>query len=139
MDTSNLVASWVSAIVTTVGLGSVMAQVAAIKNQLDPFNQARGEDHLAAWGTKDRQSTIWYSLAKPPPLGPVLEADINVCLGVQTLYLSRRPTCKTGRASWTVLLAVFQLVNSPYLACFHDNDNAKAVALSSHMKPLCPL
>ena len=108
MDTANLVASWVSAIVTTVGLGSVMAQVAAIKDQLDPFNDARGEDHLAAWGTKDRQSTIWYSLARPPPLGPVLEADINMCLGVQTLYLSRRPKCKIGNASWTALLAVFQ-------------------------------
>ena len=108
MEKANLAASWVSALVTTVGLGSVMAQVSAIKAQLDPFKNCRGEDHLAAWGRKDRQSTIWYSLVKPPPLGPVLQADINVCLGVQTLYLSRRPESKIGKASWTVLLAVLQ-------------------------------
>ena len=108
MDAANLAASWVSAIVTTVGLGSVMAQIAAIKDQLDPFNEARGEDHLAAWGIKANQTKMWYSLSKPPPLGPVLEADINACLGVQTLYLSRSPKCKTGDASWTTLLAVFQ-------------------------------
>lgn len=114
MDAANLTASWISALVTTVGLGSVVAQVAGIKDQLDPFKSARGEDHLAAWGIGIDQPKSWYNLAKPPPKGPVIEADIDMCLGVRTLWLSRKPKCKVGTASWTTLLAVFQSV-----ACSH--------------------
>lgn len=50
---------------------------------------------------------VRLSFAKPPPEGPVLAADIERCLGEETLYLTRRPSCRTGHASWTVLLAVF--------------------------------
>ena len=110
MDAANLTASWISALVTTVGLGSVVAQVAGIKDQLDPFNGTRDQDHLAAWGIETHHQKLWYNLTKPPPKGPVIEADIDMCLGVRTLWLSRRPKCKVGTASWTVLLAVFQSV-----------------------------
>ena len=86
----------------------MLAQVSTIKSQLDPFNAARGEDHLAFWGKyNEHPLKKWWILAKPPPLGPVLEADINKCLNVQTLHLSRKPTTQVGIASWTVLLAVF--------------------------------
>lgn len=107
MDTANLAASWVSAIVTTVGLGSILTQVSTIKNQLDPFRDARGEDHLAYWG-EPPASHAWYKyhFAKPAPDGPILEADVERCLGEEIICVSRRPIGKIGKASWTVLLAV---------------------------------
>ncbi len=77
-------------------------------SQLDPFNAARGEDHLAFWGKhNEHPSKKRWNIAKPPPLGPLIGADINKCLNVETLYLSRRPTTQVGVATWTVLLAVF--------------------------------
>ena len=82
--------------------------MSTIKSQLDPFNAARGEDHLAFWGKHhEHPSTKWWKLSKPPPLGPVIEADVNTCLNAETLHLSRRPITQVGVASWTSLLAVF--------------------------------
>lgn len=86
----------------------MLAQVSTIKSQLDPFNAARGEDHLAFWGKHNEYpSQKWWHISKPPPLGPVVEADIGKCLNVETLHLSRRPITQVGIASWTILLAVF--------------------------------
>lgn len=107
MDTANLVASWISASVTTVGLGSILTQLTTIRNQLDPFHDARGEEHLASWGTHPSSAWYMYNFVKPPPEGPILEADIEYCLGEKTLRVSRRPAGKIGEASWTILLAVF--------------------------------
>ena len=82
--------------------------MSTIKSQLDPFNAARGEDHLAFWGKhNEHPSKKWWNLSKPPPLGPVIEADVNTCLNVETLHLSRKPITQIGVASWTSLLAVF--------------------------------
>ena len=106
MDAANLAATWVSAFVTTIGLVSIVTQVGTIKAQLDPFYRLRGEDHIAHWGVP-KVSRIWHTLPKPAPLGPILDADINQCLGMDKLYLSRRPITKTGEATWTILLAVF--------------------------------
>lgn len=58
MDTANLIASWISATVTTVGLGSILTELTTIRNQLVPFHDARGEDHLASWGTL--AIVAWY-------------------------------------------------------------------------------
>ena len=82
--------------------------MSTIKTQLDPFNAARGEDHLALWGKhKEQPSQKWWNLSKPPPLGPVIDADVNTTLNVEILHLSRRPITQVGVASWTSLLAVF--------------------------------
>ena len=105
MDSADLIATWISAIVTTIGLASLITQIGTIKAQLDPFHRLRGEDHLAHWGSP--RPSKWQSLIPPPPVGPVLEADIDTCLGLETVYLSRRPTHPVGDASWTVLLSVF--------------------------------
>ena len=106
VDTASLAAAWVSAGVTTIGLGSVILQVNTIRNQLDPFSNARGEDHLGPWGQRQKKIT-WYDLSKPPPEGPEIRADLHKCLNLEKLYLSRRPICRVGIPSWTVLLAVF--------------------------------
>lgn len=53
---------------------------------------------------------------KPPPEGPVLDADVEHCLGEETICVSRRPVGRIGQASWTVFLAVFHPSLSP---CHH--------------------
>ncbi|KAL6716035.1 hypothetical protein ACLMJK_006997 [Lecanora helva] len=118
MDTADLIATWISAIVTTIGLASLITQIGTIKAQLDPFHRLRGEDHLGHWGS--RRPSKWQSLIPPPPLGPVLEADIDTCLGLDVVYLSRRPTHPIGDASWTALLSVFHS-HSPHQV--YDEDN----------------
>ena len=105
-DAASLAAAWVSAVVTTIGLSSVLIQVNTIRNQLDPFSNARGEEHLGPWSQRQRR-TAWYDLAKRPPEGPVIRADLHKSLDLETLHLSRRPICRIGIPSWTVLLAVF--------------------------------
>lgn len=107
METANLAASWVSATVTAIGLASILTQLSTIKNQLDPFRDARGEDHLSFWGSQTSGAWYKYKFVKEPPEGPILEADVEYCLGEKTLRVSRRPIGKVGIASWTVLLAVF--------------------------------
>ncbi|KAI4199290.1 MAG: hypothetical protein LQ346_002599 [Caloplaca aetnensis] len=107
MDTANLAASWVSATVTTIGLASVLTQLSTIRNQLDPFRDARGEDHLAFWGSRTPRAWYRYKFVKEAPEGPILEADVEYCLGEKKLRVSRSPIGKVGVASWTTLLAVF--------------------------------
>ncbi|KAI9820616.1 MAG: hypothetical protein M1827_004985 [Pycnora praestabilis] len=107
MDSANLAAAWVSAAVTAIGLGSLMTQTATIRDQLDPFHSTRGEDHLGGW-SKLQRVPRWYGLTKPPPIGPVIEANLHGCLGgTDVVYLSRKPMYGPGKATWTVLLAVF--------------------------------
>ena len=141
MDIANLTAAWLSALVTAVGLASIISQVGNIKAQLDPFYRLRGEEHLAYWGTIQR-SKNWHSLTKPPPTGPVLDTDINQTLGVDTVHISRRPICKTGEASWTTLLAVFhphssqlQLDKGIYTAINIDDKAVKHSLYSSGNDP----
>ena len=127
-DAANLAAAWVSAVVTTIGLSSVLVQVNTIRNQLDPFLNARGEEHLGSWGQRQRR-TAWYDLAKPPPEGPIIRADLHKCLGLDTLHLSRRPICRVGIPSWTVLLAVFH----PHSAQLRNQIGSEETSLNEEM------
>lgn len=131
MDTANLVASWTSAVVTAVGLGSVAMQVITIKDQLDPFNSARGEDHLVFWG-KNKPPRRWFKLANQLPLGPIIDADLNKCQGLDRLHLSRKPLSKVGIASWTVLPAVFHPNRiEPHYQALSEHDIADKKAPSA--------
>lgn len=49
MDPSNTAAAWLSFTVTAIGLGPLMAQVSAIREQMDPFFNTRGAEHLGTW------------------------------------------------------------------------------------------
>ncbi|KAF6238356.1 hypothetical protein HO173_003636 [Letharia columbiana] len=71
MDAANLTAAWVPALVTAVGLASIISQVGTLKAQSDTFYRLRGEEHLASWGTI-RASKNWHSLANHRRLIPFL-------------------------------------------------------------------
>lgn len=107
MDVSSTVATWLSLAATVIGLGSIITQFGTIVDQTDPFHALRGTWHLGSW--KHRQPYVpWYRLVKPPPIGPLLSANLasGLC-GKQTVYLSRLPLERpTGQAAWSVLLAV---------------------------------
>jgi len=80
---------------TPTSLSSVLAQANTIRNQLDPFSHARGEDHFGSWGLRQRRLP-WYDLTRPPLDGPIIKADLQKCLGLNILHLSRRPICRVG-------------------------------------------
>jgi hypothetical protein len=107
MDVSSTVASWLSLAVTVAGLGSIATQFSAIIDQADPFHSLRDARHLGNWWR--RQSNVsWYSLVRPPPLGPLISANLpdGLC-GQKTVCLSRLPLVRpTGQAAWSILLSV---------------------------------
>lgn len=107
MDISSTVAAWLSLAATVVGLGSIAIQFRSIIDQTDPFHALRNVQYLGRWWS--RQAYIpWYRLIKPPPVGPIISANLlhGLC-GRRTIEVSRLPlACPTGRAAWSVLLAV---------------------------------
>ena len=107
MDASSNVAAWLSFTVTAVGLGSLMTQANAIREQLDPFRNSRSPECLGIWIARQPKSP-WYMLGKPIPLGPVIRARLNEGLcGYRHIAMSRLPIGPTGTASWTVCLSIF--------------------------------
>lgn len=112
MDVSSTVASWLSFAATVVGLGSIATQFSAIIDQADPFHALRDTQHLGSWWR--RQSHVpWYSLVKPPPIGPVISANLsNGLCGQKTVCISRLPLVHpTGLAAWSILLAVIHPIS----------------------------
>ncbi|KAI9375163.1 hypothetical protein BJX61DRAFT_191812 [Aspergillus egyptiacus] len=109
MEASSTVATWLSLAATVIGLGSIATQFGTIIDQADPFHSLRDRDHLGKWLV--RQPHIpWYQLMKPPPVGPVIVANlIHRLCGRKTVDVSRLPLTNTSKqASWSVLLAVVQ-------------------------------
>ena len=118
MDQANLAAASVSAGVTIVVISFIVAQLTTTKDQLDLSNVVRGQDYLSAWGAPPRER--WLGLGKPPPVGPLIEDNIDTCPGVSTTYLSRCPTYPVGEALWTVLSSQFFILvsNTPIISTF---------------------
>ncbi|KAL8857648.1 MAG: hypothetical protein Q9178_005813 [Gyalolechia marmorata] len=106
MDPSGTAAAWLSFTVTAIGLGSLMSQASAIREQMDPFYNTRGAEHLGTWVSR-QLSSPWYRIARPSPVGPKITAKLSdgFC-GLNVIHISRLPFEQTGKANWTALLAV---------------------------------
>jgi hypothetical protein len=110
LDISATVAAWLSFTVTAVGLGGLISQANAINDKMDPFHANRSAEYLGIWFHRQRQFP-WFVIAKPPPVGPVIKANLSegFC-GINDLHLTRLPMAsKSGRAGWSVLLAIFHV------------------------------
>ncbi|KAL7623468.1 hypothetical protein AAE478_007150 [Parahypoxylon ruwenzoriense] len=106
MDTANLTAAWLSFLATAVGLGGLISQASAINEKLDPFHASRTAEYLGVWF--QRQAAFpWWRIAKPPPQGPVIRADMarGFC-GVNVIHVTRIPLLPPGRAGWSLILAM---------------------------------
>jgi hypothetical protein len=110
MDASAAIATWLSFAVTAIGLGGLISQANAINDKMDPFHSYRNVQYLGVWFRRQKQFP-WWLLAKPPPVGPVLNAGLSAAFcQTNLLYVTRLPltsTLPSGRASWAVLLATF--------------------------------
>ncbi|THZ42756.1 hypothetical protein D6C90_05208 [Aureobasidium pullulans] len=106
MNASGTVAGWLSVVVTTVGLTSLILQATVMTDMMDPFHDTRSMLYLGVWFQRQPQFPF-YKIVKPPPLGPVLTAhhERGFC-GLKTVYLSRVPQGQAGLAGWAVLLSV---------------------------------
>lgn len=116
MDISATVAAWLSFTVTAVGLGGLISQANAINDKMDPFHANRSAEYLGIWFHRQRQFP-WFVIAKPPPVGPVITGSLSegFC-GTNDLHLTRLPiSSKSGKAGWSVLLAIFH-VREPTLS-----------------------
>ena len=106
---ANLSAQWASVMITSIGLGGLIAQAESIKNQLDIFHKARGEKYLGEW-VEYQLPYRWYQLVKPAPRGPVIIGNSDGVCGVSLIHVSRQPHPRegktVGKASWTAILAI---------------------------------
>ncbi|KAI9840932.1 MAG: hypothetical protein M1837_001111 [Sclerophora amabilis] len=136
METANLTASWASAIVTTIGLGGIMTQAGAIRDQLDPFHSTRSVEHLGTWVSR-QVNLPWYSLAKPPPVGPVITAKLTTGFcDLNEVWMSRVPMGRVGAAGWTVLLAILHPEPLPIQSLQEkENLQQKTVAVTITESP----
>ncbi len=113
MEASETVAAWLSLAVTTVGLGGLIEQASAINDKMDPFHATRTAEYLGIWFQR-QQSFSWWKIAKPPPLGPVIEASMSggFCK-VNVLHITRIPITTPGKAGWSLLLSMFHTEAPP--------------------------
>ncbi|CAJ2503274.1 Uu.00g106680.m01.CDS01 [Anthostomella pinea] len=131
MDTSNLVAAWLSFAATAVGLGGLITQASAINDRLDPFHANRTAEYLGVWFRR-QQRFPWWRIARPPPLGPVITAKLSdgFC-GVNHIHITRIPLAAAGKAGWSLILAMFNS-EAPVRPGPADGDQAeKAVVLET--------
>ncbi|KAI4672690.1 uncharacterized protein J4E78_001192 [Alternaria triticimaculans] len=108
METSSDVATWLSFVVTAVGLGGLLSQASAINDKLDPFHSHRTPTYLGFWyGHQDKLS--WWKVRRPPLYGPVLVANLeNGFCGKQIIHLTRLPLfAPPGKAGWALILTIF--------------------------------
>ena len=108
-DSANLAAQWASVTITAVGLGGLIAQAESIRDQLDIFHKARGENYLGEW-VEYQLPHRWYQLVKPAPKGPIIKGNYHGVCGVSPIHVSRQPHPRqgktVGKASWTAILAI---------------------------------
>jgi hypothetical protein len=107
MDASSLAASWLSFVVTAVGLGGLITQANAINEQLDPFHASRTAGYLGIWF--QRQAAFpWWRITKPPPQGPIVMANMleGFC-GTNAIHIARIPFVFPGKAGWSLMLSMF--------------------------------
>lgn len=103
LDLAGVLAAYWAALTSTIALVAILPALYSIRARLDPFGGARGRQHLGIWTNSKRH----WALIRPPPEGPVLEADLHTCLGCETIYLSGYPLPGTGIPSWISLLRKF--------------------------------
>ncbi|KAL9098881.1 MAG: hypothetical protein Q9163_005534 [Psora crenata] len=105
---ASLAAEWTGVAITAIGLGSLISQIGAFQNLLDPFHESRGHDKLGPWANKNK-SNPFFALRKDPPTGPNIESKYTdgFC-GLNIIHVTRKPVAdRTGKASWTAIFAVF--------------------------------
>lgn len=103
LDLAGVLAAWWAALTSTIALVAILPALYSIRALLDPFEGARGKQHLGVWA-----NLKWHwTLMRPPPQGPIIEADLHACLGCDTIYLSGHPLPGTGIPSWAALLREF--------------------------------
>lgn len=126
MDASATTAAWLSFVATAVGLGSLMTQANAIRDQMDPFHAMRGREHLGHWASR-QPALPWHRFTKASPLGPFITARLTegIC-GATDIYVSRLPLKFTGKAGWTTLLAIFH-DQEPKLARQSPSNESKEI------------
>ncbi|KAI1501485.1 hypothetical protein F5X99DRAFT_201161 [Biscogniauxia marginata] len=142
MDTSSLVATWLSFVVTTVGLGGLITQASAINDQMDPFHATRTVEYLGVWFQRQARFP-WWTIARPPPQGPVVSARIadGFC-GVNRLHVTRIPLARPGLAGWSLVLAMFNSDPPPPLlppsSKPGDGDAAEKAAAADDSQEMMP-
>ena len=112
MEASDSAAAWISLAVTVIGLGGLIEQASAINDKMDPFHATRTAEYLGIWFQR-QQRFPWWKIAKPPPLGPVIAANMadGFCK-TQVLHVTRIPTTPPGKAGWSILLSMFHIENT---------------------------
>lgn len=106
-DAASLAAAWLAVLITAIGLGSLITQVAAYRSLLDPFHGQRGPKWHGPWADDD-ESRSWLLLKKPIPRGPIIEGKyIEGLCKLNVIHVKRRPVRPIGRASWTSILQTF--------------------------------
>ncbi|KAL9045034.1 MAG: hypothetical protein Q9206_007343 [Seirophora lacunosa] len=126
MDAAATVAGWLSFFVTAVGLGSLITQASAIEEQLDPFLNSRSREFLGSWFAL-QPSSPWYKIKKPRPTGPVIFARLTdgFC-GFNAIDVTRLPTERCGKASWTAALAI---IHKPGARSFYSVQSKEVNSL----------
>ena len=103
LDLAGVLAAWWAALTSTIALVAILPALYSIRALLDPFEGARGRQHLGVWANPK-----WHwTLMRPPPQGPIIEADLHACLGCDIIYLSGHPLPGMGIPSWATFLREF--------------------------------
>ena len=107
IDIASLSAEWAAVAVTMVGLSSLVLQLNSFQNLLDKFRSHRGSDWLGPWAKHEKSATLLPSKLGSPR-GPHIDGTyIHGFCGLHDLHVSRKPAGRTGKASWTSILATF--------------------------------
>src|SRR5947209_1545430 len=107
MEVANGVSGWVGTVFTGLGLSTLILQASHF---LDPFRSLRGPEIIGVWAR--RQPVPWSNLSKRGRLfGPNIFGSLTegFC-GHNRLRVHRTLPAgsQVGRASWTMILALFQ-------------------------------
>ncbi|KXJ90655.1 hypothetical protein Micbo1qcDRAFT_164269 [Microdochium bolleyi] len=115
-DISSQVASWASFVVTALGLGGLITQANAINDKLDPFHDSRTAEYLGIWF--QRQDPFpWWTITKPPPRGPSIMASmVSGFCAAPVIYITRIPLLSPGKASWSIIMSMFNPTAPTYPA-----------------------
>ena len=137
MDQFTVAAIWLPLAAAVLGLGALLLQGSVIRDQLDPFDNARSRAFLGLWALKQPSRQWTTIITKPMPIGPVISANLTEGFaGMHTVHLSRLPSGETGQAPWTVLLGVVhaapKTMNTQPRSSGNEVKVSKATAFGSH-------
>ena len=135
VDISSVVASWFSALVTAIGLSTLIVQAGVIRAHVDPFYKARGPEQLGHWSPK-KESYMSDILRNRTLRGPTLKGDLEGLNKLSVIYLSRLPEgtlgLDYGATTWTRLCHTLHELRttswSPELFNVHGQDTYGSVS-----------